>query len=194
VTEEAVLRSRFGFMAFHGGSLEVGTDTIAQAAADGAGASLYAVRLPPDLQWHVPSKHVTPDESPRLAEFLAHVEVVITVHGYGRPDRFTTVLLGGSNRELAAAVGARLRPRLPDYDVVDALDAVPRELRGLHPDNPVNRPPAGGVQVELPPRARGNGPFWADLPDGAVSPHTDAVIDALVDTAHGWEGLTDRGG
>jgi len=193
VAEEAVLRSRFGFMAFHGGSLEVGTDTIAQAAADGAGASLYTVRLPPDLQWHVPSKLVSPDDSPRLAEFLAHVDVVVTVHGYGRPDRFTTVLLGGTNRELATSLGTRLRPRLPDYDVVDAIDALPPELRGLHPDNPVNRPPAGGVQLELPPRARGNGPFWADLPDGHVAPHTSALINALIDTARGWEGLRDRG-
>jgi phage replication-related protein YjqB (UPF0714/DUF867 family) len=194
VTEEAVLGSRFGFMAFHGGSLEVGTDTIAETAANQAGASLYTVRLPPDLQWHVPSKLVSPDHSPRLAEFLGHVEVAVAVHGYGRPDRFTTLLLGGANRDLAARMGRLIRHRMPDYDVIDEIDAVPTELRGLHPDNPVNRPPAGGVQLELPPRARGNGPFWADLPDGHVAPHTSALIEALIETAREWEEVKDRGG
>ena len=42
--------------------------------------------------------------------------------------------------------------------MLDGIDAIPRELRGLHPDNPVNRPRAGGVQLELPPRVRGLGP------------------------------------
>jgi phage replication-related protein YjqB (UPF0714/DUF867 family) len=31
---------------------------------------------------------------------------------------------------------------------------MPSTLRGVHPDNPVNRPRAGGVQLELPPRIR----------------------------------------
>ena len=39
VTEESVLRSNFGFMAFHGGALEEMTDTIASRAAERAGAS-----------------------------------------------------------------------------------------------------------------------------------------------------------
>ena len=47
VEEELVLGSRFGFMAFHGGSLEVGTDQIAVAAARASGASVYVVRQPP---------------------------------------------------------------------------------------------------------------------------------------------------
>ena len=51
-----------------------------------------------------------------------------------------------------------MRPALPDYDVVLDLEAIPRELRGLHPDNPVNIPRLGGVQLELPPRVRGLGP------------------------------------
>ena len=93
-----------------------------------------------------------------MDEFFDHVDVVVTVHGYGRWGRFTSLLLGGSNRELAATLAAALRPALPDYDVVLDLDAIPRELRGLHPDNPVNIPRLGGVQLELPPRVRGLGP------------------------------------
>ncbi len=79
---------------------------------------------------------------------------------------------------------------LPDFDVVDDLDRIPRELRGLHPDNPVNRPRHAGVQLELPPRVRGLGPFWADFRaehgDDAHPPHTEALIAALADAADAW--------
>ena len=37
---------RFGFLAFHGGSLERMTDVVATEAADASGASLYAVLQP----------------------------------------------------------------------------------------------------------------------------------------------------
>ncbi|HVN50171.1 MAG TPA: poly-gamma-glutamate hydrolase family protein [Acidimicrobiales bacterium] len=189
VREIATLRSRFGFMAFHGGSLEKGTDDIAARAAELAGASLYAVVQPPDLRWHVPSTEVDPEASPALASFLEHVDTVVAVHGYGRPGMFTTILLGGGNRELAREMGARLRPALPDYQVVDDLDAVPTELRGLHPDNPVNRARLSGAQLELPPRVRGLGPFWAGTAArrrGERQPHTRSLIDALADTARAW--------
>lgn len=73
VEEDLELRSPFGFLAFHGGNLEVGTDLVAARAAELAGASLYAVRQPPTLRWHLPSSEVTPEESPALAAFLAHV-------------------------------------------------------------------------------------------------------------------------
>lgn len=186
VEEECVLRSRFGFLAFHGGSLERMTDTIAAAAADRAGASLYAVRQPPDLRWHIPSAEFDPRHSPALAAFLDHVEVAIAVHGYGRPDRFTTLLLGGQHRGLAAHAAAHLRTALPDYDVVDDVDAIPTELRGLNPANPVNRPPGAGVQLELPPRVRGLGPWWDSRPFDDLSPHTDALVGALAAAAASW--------
>ena len=64
VVETVELGSAFGFMAFHGGSLEVATDTIAAAAAERSGASLYTVAQPEDLNWHVPSKLVDPAASP----------------------------------------------------------------------------------------------------------------------------------
>src|SRR3954462_6276434 len=84
VEEVCELRSAFGLMAFHGGNLEVGTDGIAKEAAEQAGAWLYAVLQPADLRWHIPSTEVQPTKSEALARFIAHVEVVVAVHGYGR--------------------------------------------------------------------------------------------------------------
>ncbi len=186
VREVVALRSSFGFLAFHGGSLEKGTDEVASAAAEAAGASLYAVLQPPDLRWHLPSSAIDPAESPALAGFLDHVDEVVAVHGYGRPDHFTSILLGGTNRGLARALAGPIRAALPDYRVLDELDDIPRELRGLHPDNPVNRARGGGVQLELPPRVRGLGPYWDDplrRGDGARTPHTEALIEALARAA-----------
>ncbi len=186
VEEECVLRSRFGFLAFHGGSLERMTDTIASAAADRSGASIYAVRQPPELRWHIPSSEFDPRHSVALTGFLDHVEVAVAVHGFGRPDKFTTLLLGGQHRALAAHAAAHLRAALPGYDIVDDLDAIPPELRGLNPANPVNRPTAAGVQLELPPRVRGLGPWWDSRPFAGLSPHTEALVGALAATATSW--------
>jgi phage replication-related protein YjqB (UPF0714/DUF867 family) len=187
VEEEVVLRSTFGFLAFHGGNLEEVTDEIAAEAAERSGASLYAVRQPPDLRWHVPSALFDPAHSESLGSFLHHVDVALAIHGYGRHDMWTTVLLGGWNRHLAAHVRTHLAAALPEYSVVDELDAIPRELRGLHPDNPVNRPAGGGVQIELPPRVRGMGPHWAEWNGGGRVPHTEALIDGLASAALTWE-------
>ena len=79
VREVCELRGKVGFMAYHGGSLEEVTDVIAARAAAACGASYYGVLQPPDLKWHIPSHHVTPDHSPTLQAFLDHVEVVIKI-------------------------------------------------------------------------------------------------------------------
>ena len=157
VRETVELRSEFGFMAFHGG-LEAGTEIIATEAAERSGASLYAVVQPPELTWHVPSALVWPEHSDALTRFLGHVEVVIAVHGYGRPNRPDDLLLGGANRKLASLLAGCLRRWVPAFSAIDNLNAIPVELRGLNPANPVNRPRLGGVQLELPPRARGASP------------------------------------
>lgn len=175
VEEVLELRSTFGFMAFHGGSLERMTDVIAIDAAERAGASVYAVVQPPDLQWHIPSHQVAGSDA--LDAFLAHVDVAVALHGYGRENMWHQILLGGSNRTLAAHLVAHLQPALPHLDVVADLDAIPRALAGLHPDNPVNKPSGGGVQVELPARARG------------LTPHNypvEPLMQGLADAARAW--------
>ncbi len=186
VEEVLELRGRFGFMAFHGGALEERTDLVARSAAARAGASYYGVHQPTGMREHVPSHRFTADQSPLLAEYLEHVEVVITVHGYGRRGLFTTMLLGGGNRELAAHIAPYLRNALPAYLVEDDIERIPKELRGLHPNNPVNSTRNGGVQLELPPRVRGTSPLWWDWESPEPTPHTAALIDGLVEAAISW--------
>ena len=186
VEEIVELRSAFGFMAYHGGSLEEVTDVVATAAAEQAGASLYAVLQPPGFRWHIPSTEVRPEQSEALAEFLDHVDVVVTVHGYGREGMWTTLLVGGQNRALADHVATHLRPALPDYTIATDLDQIPAALRGLHPENPANRPRGGGVQLELPPRVRGRSPIWKDWEGPGLVPHTVSLIDGLAAAATTW--------
>jgi phage replication-related protein YjqB (UPF0714/DUF867 family) len=183
VEEVLALRSRVGFLAFHGGSLERMTDVVALDAAERAGASVYAVVQPPGLRWHIRSVDVTPDASPALRAFLDHVEVAIAVHGYGREGLWTSLLLGGTNRTLAAHVAAHLRDALDDYAVLDDLEDIPVELRGLHPRNPVNLPAGGGVQIELPPRVRGTTPHWEDWDGPGHCPPLEALVSALATAA-----------
>lgn len=186
VQEECVIRSQFGFMAFHGGALEEVTDVIASRAAERAGASYYGIQLPDNLEWHIPSHRVTADQSPALAEFLNHVNIVVTVHGFGRAGYFTSLLLGGRNRRLAAHLGDRLRHHLPAYSILDDIDLIPGNLRGMHQDNPVNVVQHAGVQLELPPRVRGSSPLWWDWEGPGLTPHTESLIDALVECATTW--------
>ena len=175
VEERVRLASRCGFMALHGG-LESGTAEMAQTAADRSGASLYAVVQPADLRWHLPAHRIRAEEPSALATFLDHVDVVVSLHGYLRHDLVNAVLVGGANRALAARLGASLRDALPGVDVVDELDAIPAGLRGVHPNNPVNRSRGGGVQLELSHRVR-----FAGGPAGrAGPPPAGRLVDTLV--------------
>jgi len=187
VSEHSELRSTFGFMAFHGGALEEMTDIVASRAAERAGASYYGIQLPDNLEWHIPSHKVTADQSPALNEFLNHVNIVITVHGFGRAGFFTSLLLGGRNRRLAAHLSESLQRHLPAYRILDDLDDIPQNLRGLHQDNPVNAVEHAGVQLELPPRVRGSSPLWWDWEGPGLTPHTESLIDALVECATTWQ-------
>lgn len=177
---------RIGFMAYHGGNLEAQTDVIAEAAARRSGASYYGVLQPAPMREHLASTKVRPAESEALAAFIGHVDIVITVHGFGRRGMFSSLLLGGTNRRLADHVGTALRSTLPAYDIVTDLDTIPKQLRGLHPDNPVNLPRQQGVQIELPPRVRGSSPMWWDWEGPGLTPHTNALIDGLVVAATTW--------
>jgi phage replication-related protein YjqB (UPF0714/DUF867 family) len=179
VEEVCELRGRFGLLAFHGGSLEVGTDVIAAEAARRSDASVYLVRQPDDLRWHLPSVEFDPAASAALGAFVDHVDAGVALHGYGREGMFTTLLLGGRNRRLAADLRTALEARLGDgFVALDDLERIPLALRGQHPLNPVNRLRGGGVQLELPPRVRPGTGAPTYLPE-----YEEAVVAALVDVA-----------
>jgi phage replication-related protein YjqB (UPF0714/DUF867 family)/gamma-glutamylcyclotransferase (GGCT)/AIG2-like uncharacterized protein YtfP len=184
VIEASTLRSRFGFLAIHGGGLEKMTDVIAERAAQDADASVYVVRHPENYPHHLPSSSYRVGESARLDAFLDHVDVVVSLHGYGRIGRTMQLLAGGGNRALAAHLAHHVS--VPGYQVVTDLEAIPRELRGLHQDNPVNRARGGGAQLELTPRVRGISPRSGVAGDDGLPPATSALIRGLVFAARSW--------
>jgi len=189
VEETQVLRSaRLGFMAYHGGELEKLTDIVASEAAERSGASFYGLTQAFDPLHHIPSTQISPAASKRLSGFLDHVDAVITIHGYGREKMRRTLLLGGRNRQLAHHVAEHLRPKLPEYTMLDVLEEIPKELRGQHPDNPVNLPREQGVQVELPPVIRWHieGWHWSDDGDHGRAPDTETLIAGLAAAATSW--------
>jgi phage replication-related protein YjqB (UPF0714/DUF867 family) len=183
VEERCELNSTFGIMAFHGGNLERVTAEIAGVVAERTGASLYTVTQAYPLREHISSSKVLRSESENLDKFFNHVDTVIALHGYGRQGLWTSMLLGGNNRVLAAQLGANLRKELPGFNAVDNIDDIPNDLRGLHAENPVNVPRNGGVQLELPPRVRGLTPHAATMPktNGMVA-WTHSLVEALVRT------------
>jgi len=185
VEEELTLRSEFGIMAFHGGHLEAYTDHIAVETAARCDASLYVVRQPHDLRWHIPSTRFRPEESSKLRAFCNHVRTVITLHGFRRRHMPRSILLGGHNRTLASVVSQHLRHSLPEYVVEDSLEAIPIALRGLKADNPVNIPTDRGVQIELPPTIRHQHEFWSRPAFGPWRPERDAKRPAPVRLVHG---------
>jgi phage replication-related protein YjqB (UPF0714/DUF867 family) len=203
IQEECILRSKVGFLALHGGSQDRGTDQIARRAADQIGASYYAIVHPARLRIHLTSRLHDPDHSARMRAFLEHVDVAISVHGFGRdgfalwfdPNRglivepygpatrgsqtgpLRGIIVGGRNQPLLDAARQLFHERFAGYHVADE-----RVRLGFHPENPVNLPSAHGVQVELPPGLRGIGDFGETLvpcPDGVV----DEVVTALVELA-----------
>ena len=183
VVEELELRSAVGFLALHGG-LEPGTAEIARDAAGRARSSCYTVNQPRELHVHVPSVDADPEEAPRLAAFLDHVRTVISVHGYYRPlERPQSVLVGGANRALVTTLAAELREVLPDYLIVDDVDAIPSHMRGLDPRNPVNLAERGGVQLELPHHLRTVRPSRYDAESALHEQHTAVLLATLVDFA-----------
>ncbi len=203
VNEQTVLRSAVGFMALHGGSQDRGTNQVARRAAEESGASYYAIVQPSWLRVHLTSREHNPDHSACMRAFLDHVEIAISVHGFGR-DGFALwvdparglliepygpallgrqtgplrgIIVGGRNAELLAAARRLLDNRFAGYHVADE-----RVRLGFHPDNPVNLPSAQGVQIELPPGLRGIGDLGERLEPRMDRMVTDVII-ALVELA-----------
>lgn len=175
VVETSHLAGPVGVMALHGG-LEAGTLEMAHDLARVTGASLYSVDQPASLWWHIPSTRYEAAASAGLAAYLAHVELSVSIHGFGRPGMESTVLVGGRHRVLAARFGTALRE--VGVEVVDELGEIPRTLRGVHPRNPVNHSDDGGVQLELGSALRD--PEQRVRLIGAIAPVIDDAVAQVV--------------
>jgi phage replication-related protein YjqB (UPF0714/DUF867 family) len=209
VKEECVLRSAVGFIALHGGSQDRGTDQLANRAAEQSGASYYAIVQPRGLRVHLTSRLHDPDHSEALRSFLQHVEIAISVHGFGR-DGFSVwvdpargpviepygpalrgrqtgplrgIIVGGRNGDMLDAARRLLDGRFAGYHVADEGVRL-----GFHPDNPANLPSAHGIQIELPPGLRGIGDLGDQLVPSADGLVTE-VVAALVQLAELARGL-----
>lgn len=163
VSEHLRIASTVGVMALHGG-IEKETDAIASEVAARTGASLYMVHQSERLRWHVPSIHYDPGASEQLASFLDHVDIAVSLHGFGRRHLKRTVLVGGASDGLAADMSQRLRGAT-SLNVLTG-DEIPPGLKGRHPANPVNLPRNGGVQLELSHSCR-------------HAPHVRPLIDTI---------------
>jgi phage replication-related protein YjqB (UPF0714/DUF867 family) len=166
VTEEVQLGSSVGVMAIHGG-IEADTAEMAREIVQATGASLYVIEQSEQLAWHLPSTEYDPSHSEALTSFIDHVDRVVSLHGFGRDHLRGAVLVGGTNQLMRSSVAHLLRMRTR-LRVVDRMRDIPRNLRGQHPQNPVNLPRHGGVQLELSATAR-------------VAPHRGMVVEAVAD-------------
>ena len=108
----------------------------------------------------------------------------MSIHGYGRINRSTQLLIGGRNRTLATHIAHHVV--ISGYEVVTDLEHIPRELRGMHQDNPVNRTRGGGAQVELSPRVRGISPRSGMIGDDGLTRATSALVKGLAASALSW--------
>jgi phage replication-related protein YjqB (UPF0714/DUF867 family) len=152
---ELIPGSKVGVLALHAG-LEGGVGSIARQVAVRTGASLLCFwQESSDWRLHLTSSCYDPAMCSELRVFLSQCRVIVSLHGHHRLSLPRSIFVGGGHRGLARKAAFALRLELRDIEVVAALRCIPHGLRGLHPANPVNLAPVGGVQVELPPVARG---------------------------------------
>ncbi|MGW2209606.1 poly-gamma-glutamate hydrolase family protein [Streptomyces sp. NPDC001781] len=146
-----------GLLALHG-AVEGGTAELAREVAARTGATLLTFTQPEGPPTHIPSTRMSPCTP--LTTFLTHATLTVSLHGHNRRSAPRTVYVGGSNRPAARVLASALTDS--PFTPVTILSGIPHPLRGLHPDNPVNRTRDGGVQLELPVLARTTHPVPTD--------------------------------
>ena len=137
----------------------------------------------------------SPGRDPKYVELARGVgerfarEDIEIIYGGGR------VGLMGALADAALEAGGRvigvIPERLRTKEVAHEGLTELHVVQGMHARNPVNVPRNAGVQIELPPRARGVGPFWAGHEGDGLVPHTRSLIDGLVAAVGEWTARTD---
>ena len=121
--------------------------------------------------------------------FLAHVDVAVAVHGYGRAGHVDDA---PARRPQPGPRGPRGRAPPGGHAGLHGgrrpRRRCPRELRGVHRANPVNRCRGGrACSSSCPPRPRSRTvPMWAELPEDEPIPHGLDLIAALAAAARTW--------
>ena len=174
VQEYLRLEGPLGLIALHGGGIEPGTEEIARFVAYHSGASLYVYagrRSGGNLSLHRPSHDGKAEKRTLFVEFLNHVKAAISIHGHGRgQDR---VYVGGLHQSMVQRFVGLVRPALFEYEWIANPKIIPLGLRGQSPNNVVNLPPHGGMQLELPLKLRQT----RRAPDGkGYEPAGDALL------------------
>ncbi len=127
-------------LAIHGGYIEPFTSQLAEAIA-GDEFSLYDFRGLREAirhELHIVSARFS---DPQLTRLIAAGSVAVSVHGKKGDD--ISVGVGGLNLALRQRVEVRLQSSR--FDVQDPGPG----LRGVNPENVVNRPKHCGVQLEI---------------------------------------------
>lgn len=186
--------SKIGITAFHGGGIEIGTTELMRSVTDKRPAwSWYgfeSLLVSNNSDLHITS--VNYDE-PRGMDWLTTIERAVSIHGASGDTPLTYI--GGLDPIMRDFVGERLKAK------GFVVEVSPPEIAGMQPDNFVNRPPRGGVQLELTTQmrksffinddwsrsARTNKANWTQ----AMYDYTDAIIEgvelALASKATTWD-------
>lgn len=126
----------------HGGSIEPGTSTIADAIA-GDKYWFYAfegVMPSGNMKLHVSSNIFDED---RFLAIASQVVWTLSIHGYASPEE--TIFVGGRDAIGCEEIGEMLK----EFGF-DAVTTCPQGIRGVNPNNVVNRNRSGtGVQMEI---------------------------------------------
>lgn len=149
--EYARVSGRVAVLAVHGGGIEPGCEELALFAAERTGCSLYVFsgrRERDNSGLRAKSRSLFQEPGSLRARVVARASVIISLHGHGGESR--SVYAGGGNTSLKRLFAGLMAERLPAYPVVTDPREIPEGLAGLHPDNVVNLPEEGGVQLELP--------------------------------------------
>lgn len=138
--------SMFAIMAPHGGTIEPGTELIAQAIA-GEEHSLYVFEgLTEGRELHITSHNFDEPYALALAESVEHV---VTIHGYPSHEGEEFLLIGGKHIQLRNSVmQSFIRGGFPVIEDVKSFDS---RVQGVCSKNICNRGASkdGGVQIEI---------------------------------------------
>ena len=186
VVEESRLRSRFGFLAIHGGGLEQMTDVIAERAADAADASVYVVRHPDRYPHHLPSaryprRRVRNGSRSSSTTSTWRCRCTATAGSGAAPSCWRAAAT--ANWPLTSA-GTSCCPAITSITDLDAIP--PRTARHAsgQPGQPGPRRRRPARVVAAGPRHQ---PAQPAAGDDGLSPVTSALVHGLAAAARTWE-------